>query len=70
MLSADFIPLFIYCHEAMDPISLMFVMTAMITVLKGFEMVSIPVRPFQSSSLIVILKCLGVTDSSLVLKLY
>ena len=70
MISAEFIPLFIDFHEAIYPISLIFVMKAMLTVLKGFEMFYIPDRNLQFSSLIVILKCLGVTDSSLALKSY
>ena len=56
--------------EAMDPVSLMFVLEVILTMLKGFEMVSRTDMPFQSSSLLGSLTCLGVTEISLVMKLY
>ena len=70
MLRADFLSLFIYFLEAMGLIYLMFVLAAMFNFLKVFEMVSSPYMTLKSSSLLGILTCLRVTESSLVLKLY
>ena len=48
MLSANFLPLFLACLEAMDPISLEFFLVEMLTVLEVFNMVSRPAMHFQS----------------------
>ena len=68
MLSAEFLTLFLSCLEAMNPISLVFLLTVMFTVLKGFEMNSTHAMHLQSYSLLGSLTCLGVTYSYLVLK--
>ena len=52
MLSAEFISFFLFCLGSMDPISLMFVLTSILTTLEGFEMESSPAIPLQSSSLL------------------
>ena len=70
MLSANFIALFIACLEDMDPISLMFVLSEMFIILKGFDMVSSLAVTLQYSLLFGILACLGVTDIYLLLKSY
>ena len=70
MISANFLNLFIACLEAMDPISLMFVLTAMFAVLKGFEMVSSTAMTLNSSWLLRSLTCFGATDIYFVFKSY
>ena len=70
MLSADFLTFFISCMEAMYIISLVFILVLFFTVLKGFGVFYIPAVPLKFPSLPVILMCLGVTESSLLLKSY
>ena len=70
MLNSDFLPLFFACLEAMDPISMMFFSYFMFTHLKGLDIVYRPTIPLHSSLFLISLSCLGVTEISLVLKLY
>ena len=53
--------------DTTEPISLMFVLTEIFTILKGLDMISIPYMPLRSSSLHVSLTCLGVSVNSAVL---
>ena len=70
MLSSDFLPFFISCLGDMELISLIFVLTEMFTVLKGYYMVSSPAMIYQCYLFLGVSMCLGETDISLVLKLY
>ena len=47
MLISDFLPFFISCLKAMDPIFLVFLLAAMFTLFKVFDMVSIPDMPLR-----------------------
>ena len=67
MLSANFLSFFLACIEDKYPISMMFVLELMFIIFKGFEMISIPAMPFQSSYLLGGLMCLVVTVRSPVL---
>ena len=49
---------------------MMFVLELMFIIFKGFEMISIPAMPFQSSYLLGGLMCLVVTERYFVLKSY
>ena len=70
MLNAGSIPFFFSYIEGIDPISLMFVLENMLTVLKVLEMFSSPEMPIQSSYLLVSLICFGLTVRSFVLNSY
>ena len=69
-LKADFLPLFFSCLEAREPISLVFLYSALFTTLKLLDMVSIPAIHLQPSLFPGILVCLGETVRSSMLKSY
>ena len=70
MISANFLTLLLACLEAMEPISLILVLSEMFTVLKEFDMFSSPVMNLKYYLLLGSLTCLGVTEISFVLKSY
>ena len=70
ILSSHFLPFFLACLQAMDPISLMFALTVIFAILEGFDMDSSPTVHFQYSSLLGSLTCLGVAERYPFLKSY
>ena len=70
IINANFPPFLFAYLEATDQISLMFVLEAMLTILKGLHIFSVPAMPLRSYLFLVSLICLGVTVRSFVLKSY
>ena len=70
LLSTTFPPLLFACLVATEPISLMFVLAEMLTILKGLEICFSPAIPVHSYLSLSSLTYLMVTVSSFVLKSY